>query len=505
MFRVLLAKLKEAAFSVLPVTLLIFAVTLTPLVDLKVTESVAFLVCALFLLLGIALFNLGAELAMSPMGEQVGAGLTKANKPLVLLAVCFILGVCITIAEPDLSVLATQVKEAINETLLIACVGIGVGMFLLLSILRILLKTSLSYMLMYFYMFLFAMASLVVIGGNGGFLAVAFDSGGVTTGPITVPFIMALGVGVATTLGGRHSEENSFGLVALCSVGPVLAVLILGVAFSGELSYELPDYSFRLGGHILTTLLETMKEVGISLALLVFFFAVIQFLCLHLPKQKLMQIGVGLAYTFVGLVIFLTAVKIGFMPVGYQIGVSLADHPALLVILASLLGMVSVLAEPAIHVLTKQVEDVTEGSVSRRSMLVALSLGVGIALGLSILRIIFDFNILYYLIPGYLLSFALSFFVPKLYTAIAFDSGGVASGPLVSGCILPFAIGACAVLQGEGKVLTDAFGVVAMVAMAPLISIQLLGFRGVVATRIRKKNVMRRLLDAGDEQIIHFL
>jgi hypothetical protein len=325
MFRVLLAKLKEAAFSVLPVTLLIFAVTLTPLVDLEVTESVAFLVCALFLLLGIALFNLGAELAMSPMGEQVGSGLTKANKPLLLLAVCFILGVCITIAEPDLSVLATQLKEAINETLLIACVGIGVGMFLLLAILRILLKQSLSYMLMYFYMFLFAMAALVVIGGNEGFLAVAFDSGGVTTGPITVPFIMALGLGVATTLGGKHSEENSFGLVALCSVGPVLAVLILGLSFNGNLSYELPDYSFQLGGHIFVTLLETMKEVGISLILLIFFFAVIQCLFLHLPKQKLMQIGVGLAYTFVGLVIFLTAVKIGFMPVGYQLGVSLSE------------------------------------------------------------------------------------------------------------------------------------------------------------------------------------
>jgi hypothetical protein len=218
-----------------------------------------------------------------------------------------------------------------------------------------------------------------------------------------------------------------------------------------------------------------------------------------------MQIGVGLAYTFVGLVIFLTAVKIGFMPVGYQLGVSLSEYPALLVILAALLGMVSVLAEPAIHVLTKQVEEVTEGSVTRRSMLVALSLGVGIALALSIIRIIFDFNILYCLIPGYLLSFALSFFVPKLYTAIAFDSGGVASGPLVSGCILPFAIGACVLLQGENNVLTDAFGVVAMVAMAPLISIQLLGFKGVVATRISKKNMMRHLLDVGDEQIIHFL
>ena len=207
-----------------------------------------------------------------------------------------------------------------------------------------------------------------------------------------------------------------------------------------------------------------------------------------------------------GLVIFLTAVSVGFMPIGYKLGLELSsNHPAFLIGLAFLIGMVVVLAEPAVHVLNHQVEEITGGTVSRRSMMIALSAGVGVAIGLSMIRIVFDFSILYYLIPGYFLSLGLSFFVPGIYTAIAFDSGGVASGPLTSSFILPLAVGACCAIQGPGLVMQNAFGIVAMVAMTPLITIQVLGFRAIVAKRMRDRIAMRRILDADDEQIIHFM
>ncbi len=508
MFKTLLLKCKEALISVLPVTAIVFFLNLTPLVEVTGLETAVFFISALFLVLGIGLFNLGADMAMTPMGVQVGAGLSKSRSVGILLSVSFLLGVLITVAEPDLSVLASQVKDVINGTTLILFVGLGVGLFLVLAILRIVAKISMAQMLMIFYMLVFAVAALLVTGGKSGFLAMAFDSGGVTTGPITVPFIMALGTGIAATLGGKNEGENSFGLVALCSIGPVLAVLFLGLFATGEINYQLPDYSVEshLGAALPATILTVAKEVFLALFLLVVFFAVIQGFFLKLPRRKIQRIAVGIVYTFLGLVMFLAAVTVGFMPIGYRIGEHLGrGHPSLLPVMGFLLGLVVVLAEPAIHVLNRQVEDITSGTVSKRSMLVALSVGVGISIALSMIRIIYGFSILYYLVPGYFLSLGLSFFVPKLYTAIAFDSGGVASGPLTSSFILPLAVGACVAIRGVGGVMENAFGIVAMVAMTPLITIQIMGFRAVVAGRVRDKIMMKRILDADDEQIIDFM
>ncbi len=508
MRKILWSKIREALVSVLPVALIVIVLNLTPIVDLNQREVVVFSISALFLILGIGLFNMGADLAMTPMGEQVGAGLTRNRKMRILLSVSFLMGVIITVAEPDLSVLASQVKDVINGTLLIWSVGIGVGVFLLLSVLKMVFRKNLSQMLMFFYMLLFALVSIVVINGNADFLALAYDSGGVTTGPITVPFIMALGVGIASTIGGKDSAENSFGSIALCSVGPIIAVMALGISITGEINYKVPGYSIDegLGENFLPTLLHTMEEVAIALGMIVLIFIVLQLIFLKLPWRRLVRIAIGIVYTFLGLVIFLVSVTIGFMPIGYRLGMELADaNLVILLVFGFLLGMVVVLAEPAVHVLNRQVEEVTGGTVSRKSMMLALSLGVGVSILLSMLRIVFDFSILFYLIPGYFISLGLSFFVPKIYTAIAFDSGGVASGPLTSGFILPLAIGACMVLQGETKILSDGFGIVAMVAMTPLITIQTLGFRAIVSRRVRAKIAMRRILDKDDEQIIRFM
>lgn len=501
-------KLKEALLSVLPIVGLVAILYISPLLYLTSKEFLAFLISAFFLIFGVGLFNLGADLAMTPMGEHIGAGLTKAKSKLLLLCVCFAMGVLITVAEPDLSVLAAQLSSSIDGTLLIVCVGGGVGLFLVLAVLKIVYKKSLPMLLLFFYMMLFAIASLAVANGNGNFLPIAFDSGGVTTGPITVPFIMAMGVGLAMSLGGGGTGENSFGIVAMCSIGPILSVLLLGLSSGGGLDVPATDYSLssHLGENFIPTVLGTAKDVIIALGLIVLFFIVLQAIFLKLPKTKLYQMGIGIVYTFFGLVIFLTAAKVGFMPVGYKIGMQIAENsPTWLVIIGFIVGTVVVLAEPAVHVLNSQVENVTDGRVSKTSMMVALSVGVGISIALSVLREIFDFSLLYYIIPGYLVSLGLSFFVPGIYTAIAFDSGGVASGPLTSSFILPFAIGACVILGGEEKILDDAFGVVAMVAMTPLITIQFLGFRSVITRKLRENIAMRRILGADDEQIIEFM
>ena len=502
------AKIVEALVSALPITAIVYVLALTPLFDFSVTELVSFTFGAVLLIVGIGLFNLGADLAMTPMGAHVGSGLSRQKKLGLLLGVCFVLGMLITIAEPDLQVLANQVSAVMNGTVLIYAVGIGVGAFLVIAILKIVFRKSLSQILMLFYMLLFALALMLVVSGNEALLPMAFDSGGVTTGPITVPFIMALGVGISNVLGDRRSKENSFGLVSLCSVGPVLAVLVLGIFSKNDLTYSIPDYSVSddILGAFLHTALHTCKEVAIALGLIVIFFLVCQVLFLKLSRRQLYRIAVGVGFTYVGLVLFLTGVNVGFMPIGYKLGYELSRvSDTFLIVFGLIVGVLVVLAEPAIHVLNSQVEDVTGGLVTKRSMMIGLCVGVGASIGLSMIRIVFDFSLVYYIIPGYFISLALALFVPPVYTAIAFDSGGVASGPMTSGFILPFAIGACVSLQGADAVLRNAFGVVALVAMTPLITIQLLGFRGIIAERRAERRAMKRILDADDQQIINFM
>ena len=502
------AKIMEALLSALPITLIVYVLGFTPQFRFSSAELATFTIGAVLLILGIGLFSMGADLAMTPMGTHVGAGLSRQKKLGLLLGVCFVLGMLITIAEPDLQVLANQVSAVMNGTLLIYTVGVGVGAFLVIAILKIVFKKSLSHILMLFYMLLFAMALLLVVNGNEALLPMAFDSGGVTTGPITVPFIMALGVGIANVLGDRRSKENSFGLVSLCSVGPVLAVLILGIFSRSDLRYDVLDYTVSedVLHAFLHTAGHTCKEVALALCMIVVFFLVCQFIFLKLNRRQLSKIAVGVVFTYIGLVMFLTGVNVGFMPIGYKIGFTMAQmSDKLLILFGLVVGVLVVLAEPAIHVLNAQVEDVTGGLVKKKSMMMGLCVGVGAAIALSMIRIVCDFSLVYYIIPGYFISLALSLFVPPVYTAIAFDSGGVASGPMTSGFILPFAIGACVSLQGADAVLRDAFGVVALVAMAPLITIQLLGFKGIITEMMAEKKAMKKILDADDQQIINFM
>ena len=486
-------KLMEALRAVLPIVAIVIVLCFS-IAPIFPSILLCFLLGAVLLIVGMMFFTQGAELAMSPMGERVGSSLTKTKNLLLIAVLSFVLGVIITISEPDLQVLANQVPSIPNMTLMLA-VAVGVGVFLMLAVLRMLFRIPLNGMLVGFYILAFMLAFFV----PKDFLAVAFDSGGVTTGPMTVPFIMAFGIGVSAVRNDSNAADDSFGLVALCSIGPILAVLMLGMIFNPNESLYVPptipeiSSSVELWKLFREGLPTYIHEIAVSLMPIVAFFGIFQIIMLKIPKRQLMKIIVGLVYTYIGLVLFLTGANVGFMPAGNYLGQVIADLPYawIIVPIGMVMGYFIVKAEPAVYVLNKQVEQMTEGGVSASAMGSALSIGVAVSIGLSMIRVLTGISILWFLIPGYAIALTISFFVPKMYTAIAFDSGGVASGPMTATFLLPFAQGAC--IAVGGTIVTDAFGVVAMVAMTPLITIQLMG----LVAQVKKARASKQGIAAG--------
>lgn len=484
-------KLIEALQAVLPIVAIVLILCFT-IAPVSPSVLLCFLLGAAMIIVGIMFFTLGAEMSMTPMGERVGTMITKSKSVPLIVVVGFLLGFLITISEPDLQVLANQVPSIPNMTLILS-VATGVGIFLVIAFLRMLIGVALPKLLVFFYAIVFILAFFV----PKSFLAVAFDSGGVTTGPMTVPFIMALGVGVSAIRSDKHAADDSFGLVALCSIGPILAVLILGIVFGASDSLYTPTVLPEVGDSVELwqlfheSLPQYIKEIATSLLPIVGMFAVFQLVALKLNKRTLGRIAVGLAYTYVGLVLFLTGANVGFMPAGNYIGQVLGaqSYRWVIIPIGMLMGYFIVKAEPAVYVLNKQVEEVTDGAISSHAMGTALSIGVAVSVGLAMVRVLTGISILWFLIPGYAFAIAISFIVPKLFTAIAFDAGGVASGPMATTFLLPLAQGACVAVGGN--IVTDAFGVVAMVAMTPLITVQMMGLIAEV-----KKRKARRLQPA---------
>lgn len=491
-------KINEALSSVVPITVIVLLLSIT-IAPLPLGTMLMFLAGALLLVVGMGLFSLGAEMSMMPMGEGVGSELAKSRKLWIMILITFTIGIIITVAEPDLAVLAHQVP-AVSDQTLIWTVAVGVGLFLVLAMLRTVFKLKLKYLLLFFYGIVFLLAYLT----PDSFLAVAFDSGGVTTGPITVPFIMALGIGIAQFSDNSHAQEDSFGLVALCSIGPILAVLILGILYHPEsVSYtpfemvhvETTQDIFRV---FIAEIPHTMMEVGKALGPILLFFLLFQIMTRCYFMKQIIKILIGACYTYFGLVLFLCGVNVGFMPAGSYLGAKIVSLPYawILIPIGMVIGYFIVKAEPAVHVLKVQVEEISSGTISSKALENSLSIGVAVSLGIAMLRILTGINIMYFLIPGYLMAVLLSFYVPEIFTAIAFDSGGVASGPMTATFLLPFAMGACEAIGGN--VLTDAFGIVAMVAMTPLLTIQIMGLIAKVKHRPLHLNV------DGEDQILEF-
>ncbi len=495
-------KINESLAAVLPITLIVLLISVL-LVPMELGHIVLFLTGALMLIVGMGFFQLGAEMAMTPLGEGIGVQISKSTRVLIILFVGFLMGFIITISEPDLQVLAEQVPGVPNLVLIIA-VAIGVGIFLALAIFRIRDKVSLPVMLLVFYAALILLSYFV----PKNFIAVAFDSGGVTTGPMTVPFIMAMGVGLASVRGDKNAESDSFGLVALSSIGPILAVMALGFFYkpSGA-EYFLTDIETvattqDVARVFVQGLPKFAEEVAVSLMPIVAVFFIFQLVCRRFHKKQVFKMSIGMVYTYVGLVLFLCGVNLGFAPVGAYLGEELAllEYKWLLVPIGMLIGYYIVKAEPAIQILNHQVESVTDGAISVTAMNISMSIGVSVSVGLAILRVLVGIPIQWIIIPGYIIALCMSFFVPKIFVGIAFDSGGVASGPMTSTFLLPLSIGVCIAVGGD--IMNDAFGVVALVALTPLIAIQTMGLVYKYKTNKLLKNTVQIEVYEDSDEII---
>lgn len=468
-------KVRESVTSVLPITVIVLLLSIS-LVPMEISTVALFLTGALLLILGMGFFQLGAEMAMTPLGQGAGGRLIKSKKIGWIVLLCFLMGAIITISEPDLQVLANQVASIPNQVL-IWTVAVGVGIFTAIAVLRILYKISLAKILAVLYILLFLLSFFT----PSEFVAVAFDAGGVTTGPMTVPFIMALGIGLSAARSDKEGVDDSFGLIALCSIGPIMMVLLLGIFYHPTdaiyTAVEIPQLvtTQDVVREFISALPQYAREVLMSILPVIGVFVVFQIFTHNYRKRQVLRMSVGFAYTLVGLILFLVGVNIGFAPVGSLLGSGLAGSPYkwLLIPIGALIGYYIVKAEPAVQVLNRQVEEITGGTVSHNMMNIALSAGVAGAVALAMVRVLTGISVYWILIPGYILALVLTRFVPQVFVGIAFDSGGVASGPMTSTFLLPLAMGACTAVGGN--VVTDAFGIVALVALAPLIAIQTMG------------------------------
>ncbi len=468
-------KLMESVRCILPIAGIVFLLSLT-LTPMNPGTFLLFLFGVVFLIIGLSVFNVGAEISMQTLGTKIGLHMASSKKLWLSSFLAFVIGMLITISEPDLQILASQVSDVPNMVLILV-ISLGVGVFLTIALLRVFFGVSLSFLLMIFYAITFVLAFFV----PQDFLAVSFDSGGVTTGPMTVPFIIAFGAGLSASRAESESHDDSFGMVALCSIGPILAVLILGIFYrvNGGTYTPTPPQEIlttRDGiGVYLHGFVDTISEVGVALLPIVAFAAIFQLFTKAFSLKQLIRIGIGILYTFFGLVLFLTGANQGFLPTGSALGETLANILGgwLLIPIGMVIGYFLISAEPAVHVLNKQVEQLTAGAIPSSTIHLSLSIAAAASLGLSMLRILTGLPVIWILLPGYAIALILSFFTPKIFTGIAFDSGGVASGAMMSAFVLPMAIGACGELGGN--IMTQAFGCVSLSAMTPIISIQVCG------------------------------
>ena len=491
---VITAKLKEALFSVLPITILVIILNFT-IVPLDTTTFIRFLIGSFAIIIGLTIFLFGVDSGITPIGNTMGAAIVKSNKILVVIVAGLLLGFFISIAEPDLHILAGQVDFAssglITKTSIVLVVSVGIAVMLSLGLVRIVYNIPLNKFLLITYGVIFVLALFT----TPEFLAISFDASGATTGALTVPFMLALALGVSKLKkDSKSSEEDSFGLVGITSAGAIVGVLVMSAISRPEkITASLEATEVAVTTSIFAPYFQKLPviagEVLIALAPIAVIFLLFQRASSAVSKAMLRKIIFGITFTFVGLVLFLLGVNAGFMEVGSIVGHKLAsmDSQLYVILIGFILGMVTVLAEPAVYVLTHQVEDVTSGYVKRRLVMATLALGVALAVALSVVRILIPgIQLWHYLLPGYIISLIMSFLVPDLFVGIAFDSGGVASGPMTATFILAFTQGVADATPGA-DVLIDGFGVIAMVAMTPLIALQILGL--IFKSRTRKGGV----------------
>lgn len=486
-------KMKESALSIVPFFLIIIALYFIFL-PFNIWAMLAILVATLFMIVGMSLFNVGVDMSTMKMGGYVGSHLSKSRRLTFMCILSFILGFIVTIAEPDLMVLSEQVPGISSKWIILITVSMGTGIFLLLSTIRTIFRLSIRTMLIISY----AIALILCIFAPVNFLPLAFDTMGVTTGSVSVPFIMSFGLGICAVRGGKNNQEDGFGLIALASIGPVLAILIVsmfikGNAIADTTAVEMVTSNSELGLLLLDNLLSYLKEVFIVIIPIFIFFLIYNFIFLKLPKNTLVRIFIGLLYTYLGLVVFLIGVSTGYLPTADILGRTIADgnYKWLLIPISLIMGFTMVFAEPAVHVLNKQVEDITEGVISKKSMLIGLSIGVALAMLIIVTRALFAIDFMWVCAPLVIIMLILSIFTPDLFEGIAFDSGGVAAGSLTASFVLPFIIGVCSSLGLDSMLF--AFGSIAIVAILPTIVIQIMGIKYMLVVSRNKRKSRKKV------------
>jgi len=519
----------SSALSVLPMIALVFLLSIikvnggVSLVPMKGFDYLALVLGAVIMIVGLGFFQVGAQTGLAKVGEYMGSSLSKQSKLAIVVIFSFLLGALITCAEPSILIVAGQVN--IPSLLLIAVIAGGVGIFVIIGVVRIVFHGQLKLWYVFYYFIVFALLCLISIDEDmAKFLPFIFDAGGITTGSATVPFILSLGAGIAVVRGGRKATEDSFGLVGMASIGPILSMTILLLANKSGFSaytFELFDGFVDMGDvgwHLLDALipsglshLGTLIEVLMALIPIIIIFVIYDLIYIKLPKNKIRELIVGFAVSYFGLVIFLTGVNSIMTPFGTFVGVNVGqglDNYWLIILIAFTIGVVTVFCEPAIHVLTNQISDVSDGNISKTTVLISMAVGVGIAIGLSALRTLYDFSILYIIVPGYVLSVALMFITPNIFTAMAFDAGGTASGPMSVSFVMPMIIGITYSKTDYGtssiEYYTRSFGVVALIALTPILTIQILGIVQDLKTKARLRVVSTDIDDPLDAEIIHF-
>ena len=517
----------NSAISIIPILAIIYALSFvlqaSGLNGLSNTEYILLAFGGFAMMVGLSLFQIGAQSSLITIGEYMGASLSKQKKLIIVIVFSFLLGSLITCAEPSIIIMSKQVN--MNSVVLIASIAVGVGLFVVLGIIRIVLKKSLNVWFLTFYLIVFMLICILQADpSNHPYLPFIFDAGGITTGSATVPFILALGAGVAMTRGGDKTRDSSFGLVGLASIGPIITMIIMILVKPGGFSAykvgELTNLPLQevkwdyIANQILTSLLPhdaslgSIIEVVMALAPILIIFFIYEVIYIKLSWKKVLSLLVGTIVTFFGLTIFLTAVGSAMSPIGLKMGTCIASFEDWLIILIAFgIGCVTILCEPAVHVLTTQIEEISNGELKKRTVLIALSLGVGLAICLSVIRTLFDFSIMYYIIPGYLLSLIMMFAVPDLYTAIAFDSGGTASGPMAVSFVFPLIVGLLSVRIGQSESIVfyeRAFGVVALVALTPILAIQILGTASTIKNQYYLRVIRSQIHDERNNEIIHF-
>lgn len=487
-FREFLEKCKESAISVLPFFAII---TLLYLVFLpfSIFALLSIIVATILMIVGMSLFSVGVDMSTMKMGGYVGSNLSKSRRLSLMAILSFVLGFMVTIAEPDLMVLAEQVPGISSKWIILITVSLGTGVFLLLATIRIIFRISIRTILIISY----ALALILCLFAPNNFLPLSYDTIGVTTGAVSVPFIMAFGLGICAVRSGKNNQEDGFGLVALASIGPVISMLIVSIFIKTDSTILTESTSMissanQWGVSIGSSILSYLKEVFVVIIPIFVFFLIYNFKYLKLPKTQLLRIAIGLMYCYIGLVAFLTGVSSGYLPMADWLGytIAMSDFRWVIIPIAVLIGFFLVFAEPAVHVLNKQVEDITDGVISKKTMLIGISIGVALAMLIVSIRALFGFEFVYLIVPLTIIMIVLNIYTPNLFSGIAFDSGGAAAGSLAASFVLPFIIGICKAIGGD--VMLYGFGTIGIISILPTIVIQIMGIRyQYVLNKVKKK------------------